>query len=104
MSRFSGLIGFSTVSETYPGVWTETINERRYYGDLLKNRTNFINNAVVNPGVTLNHTISILVDAFCLENSHNMRYVTVNGVKWRINNFELAHPRMIVNVGGVYND
>ena len=37
MAKFYGKIGYSETNETSPGVWTETIIERNYYGDLLRN-------------------------------------------------------------------
>ena len=37
MNKFSGKIGFATEVESKPGVWTENITERTYYGEVLLN-------------------------------------------------------------------
>ena len=37
MSKFYGEIGYAVTKETAPGVYTETVEKRNYYGDLLRN-------------------------------------------------------------------
>ena len=37
MAKFYGVIGYAVTEETKPGVWTEKIIERMYYGDLIRN-------------------------------------------------------------------
>ncbi len=37
MAKFYGVVGYGTMAETAPGVWTEQITERTYYGDLIRN-------------------------------------------------------------------
>ena len=37
MAKFYGAIGYAVTEETKPGVWTEKIIERMYYGDLTRN-------------------------------------------------------------------
>lgn len=36
MAKFYGVIGYAVTEETKPGVWTEKIIERMYYGDLTR--------------------------------------------------------------------
>ena len=33
-----------------------------------------------------------------------MRYVEFMGAKWKISSVEVQYPRLILTVGGVYND
>ena len=37
MDKFYGKIGFSSTKETSPGIWTEEIVDKEYYGDILRN-------------------------------------------------------------------
>lgn len=33
-----------------------------------------------------------------------MRYIEFMGAKWKITNIEVQYPRLILTVGGVYNE
>ena len=41
MAKFFGNIGYAKTIETEPGVWEETIIEKPYYGDLVKNSSHY---------------------------------------------------------------
>lgn len=103
MSKFHGAVGYGIASETHPGVWEETIIERNYYGDVLKNRMNIQQNNVINAGITINNTISIVTDNFARENALSIRYVTYLGKKWCVSSIEVEYPRILLTLGGLYN-
>lgn len=103
MAKYHGAIGYGVSTETYPGVWDESIIERKYYGDITKNRMNVQQNTVINGGITLNNIISIVTDSFARENAFNIRYATYLGKKWRVTNIEVEFPRIILTLGGLYN-
>lgn len=103
MSKYHGYVGYATSSETYPGVWEETVVEREYYGDVIKNRTNIQQNSDVNGQITINNSISIIGDPFAHEHIYSMRYITYLGKKWCITNVEIEYPRLTLNIGGMYN-
>ena len=103
MARFFGKIGFSITGETVPGVWTDTVTERNYYGDVLRNTGQHAAGESINDNLNIGNQFSILADPFANENFHNMRYVNWMGANWKITSVEVQYPRLILQVGGVYN-
>lgn len=102
-NKWHGVIGFVDTVETKPGVWKEQITERKYYGDVSRNSRRWENGDKVNSDLTLSNTISILADSYANANFGNMRYLEYGGVKWCINNIEVAQPRLTLTIGGLYN-
>lgn len=103
MPKFFGKIGYSETTETKPGVWVEDIVEREYYGDLVRNSSNWRNADKLNDDISINNSISILADPYALNSFHKMRYVNFMGANWKITNVEVEFPRIILTLGGVYN-
>lgn len=104
MAKFFGSIGFAEQqTETSPGVWEESIIEREYYGDLIRNIRRLQSGDKVNDDVNVTNEISIVSDPFANENFHSMRYVEFMGAKWKITSVEVQYPRLILTIGGVYN-
>ena len=103
MAKFYGVIGYVETVEIEPGVWEETIVERPYYGDLTRNTSGFQSSGGVNDDININNNISIVADPYAYENFYQMRYVVLEGAKWRITNVEVNRPRLILTVGGIYN-
>lgn len=44
------------------------------------------------------------MDQFAVENVGNMRYATYMNSKWKITDVEVEYPRLILTLGGVYNE
>lgn len=103
MARWYGTIGYAEVTETAPGVWTETIVPREYYGDLNRNIRHISSNDKVNEDISVNNELSIVSDPYALENFYQMRYAEFMGVKWKVSSVEVRYPRLILSLGGVYN-
>lgn len=103
MSKYHGFVGFAKSDETAPGVWEEVVKEREYFGDVIKNRTSMQQSGVVNTNIVISNNISIVADEYAFENFCDMRYITYLGKKWQITSVELSRPRIIMNVGGIYN-
>jgi hypothetical protein len=103
MAKFYGKIGYSTTEETAPGVWEESVTERSYYGDLIRNTRRYQSTDQVNDDVNISNEISILADPYAYENFHSMKYVEFMGAKWKVTSVEVQYPRLILSVGGVYN-
>lgn len=103
MAKFSGKIGYAVTGETSPGIWAETITEYSARGDLLNSSYSMNNSDKVNTDISLSNRISIVASAKLHEQIHNLRYVTINGIKWTIESVELAPPRIILTTGGVWN-
>lgn len=103
MARFHGVIGFAQTEETAPGVWSEVVREREYFGDILRNTFQYQQGKELNSNLTLNNMFSIVADAFAYGNFGTMRYVKWMGSLWQITNIEIQRPRLILTIGGVYN-
>lgn len=104
MAKFYGAIGYIVQSEIRPGVWSDEITERNYYGDLTRNTSQYQTSDKLNDNLNISNTISIVADPFAYENFHAMKYVEFMGAKWKITNIEVQYPRLILTVGGVYNE
>ena len=104
MAKFYGVIGYAVTKETAPGVWTEEIAEQSYYGDLTRNMRRLQDSGDLNDDINVANEISIVADPFAYQNFHAMRYVEFMGAKWKISSVEVQYPRLILTVGGVYND
>ena len=104
MTRYHGYVGYAIDVEAYPGVWEERISEHEYFGDVLKNRINMQQGSVVNAKITISNNISIIADPFAFEHVYAMRYVTYLGEKWSIANVSIERPRLILTLGGLYNE
>lgn len=103
MAKFYGKVGYVEVTETAPGVWTETPTERSYYGDVTRNTRRLENGEHLNDNVVVNNMISIVADAYAYNHFFAMRYVKWMGAAWKITNVQVEKPRLILTVGGVYN-
>lgn len=103
MAKFFGEIGYVNLVESSPGVWTEEVIKRNYYGDVTRNNRRLQSANQLNDDINISNEISILADPYATENFHAMRYVEFMGAKWKINNVEVQYPRLILTLGGVYN-
>ena len=103
MGKWYGKIGYAETIETEPGIWEEQITERSYYGDVLPSRWMRQSSDKVNSDINISNRISIIADPFAIQNCSSMVYVEYAGSKWKISDIEINHPRLIINLGGVYN-
>lgn len=104
MAKFYGVIGYSTTDESKPGVWDEQITEREYVGDVIRNIGKFQTSENLNDNINVANEISIVSDPFANKNFHSMRYICFMDTKWKITNVEVRYPRLILTIGGVYNE
>lgn len=104
MAKYYGEIGYGFTKEVSPGVWEEEITERPYYGDVIKNTRRLQNSGTVNGEVSISNRISIVSDPFASENFFAIRYAVYMGVKWTVTEVDVNYPRIILTLGGVYND
>lgn len=101
--KWYGEIGFAETVETRPGVWEEQITKHNYYGDVIRN-TRRLQTANLNDDINVSNEISILADPYAYQNFHSIRYLEFMGSKWKVTNVEVQYPRLILSLGGVYND
>lgn len=104
MAKFYGNIGYSGMIETEPGIWDESIIEKPYYGDLVRNNSRYQNSGEVNDNIILSNNISVVADPYARENFSHIRYVEFMGAKWKVTNAEVQYPRIILTIGGLYNE
>lgn len=103
MARYSGKIGFAVTKETKPGVWADEITERTYYGDLTRNTRRLQSSGNLNDNLIISNELSIVADPYANENFHAIRYAVFMGTKWKINSVQVQYPRLILELGEVYN-
>lgn len=103
MAKYYGKIGYAETVETNPGVWTEQITERSYYGDMIRNTRRLQSAEQVNDNINIANDLSIIADPYAINNFHTMRYAEFMGAKWKISNVEVQYPRLILTLGGLYN-
>lgn len=107
MAKYYGEVGYRTTVETEPGIWEEVIdNSHKYYGDVLKNYTRNDNNTYISTvkSPICNNSISILADPYAFENFQNIIYAEYMKAKWVVTNVDVQYPRLILTLGGVYNE
>lgn len=103
MAKWCGIIGYAEQVETTPGVWSEQITERKYYGDVIRNNRRLQSAGKLNDDINVGNEISIVADPFANNNFHSMRYVEFMGTKWKVTTVDVQYPRLILSLGGVYN-
>lgn len=103
MTKYCGNIIFVKVTETVPGVYEEEPFSRRYKGDVEKNWRRWNQGDGINNNLNVNNTLSIVADSFLYENLGMIRAVEWMGSYWDVSSLEIRRPRLILEVGGVYN-
>ena len=104
MPKCSGVIGYALAGETQPGVWTEGITEKKYIGEIVKDNRRIVDQSEINGSINISNNISIISNRFMLDNMAYMRYLTFNNSKWKISSVEIKPPRIIITLGGFYNE
>lgn len=103
MAKFFGEIGYVTKEETRPGIWENVIAEKQYSGEIYRFVRRWQNGTKVNDDVNISAQISVIADSYLLDNMHCVRYVKLNGVAWEVGSIEPQYPRLLLDLGGVYN-
>lgn len=101
--KFAGKVGYEVLQETRPSVWQQIITERPYRGDVNRVSRRYQSGDKVNDDIVISNEIEILADAFAFENFQNIKYVTWMGINWTVNTITVEPPRLILEIGGVYN-
>lgn len=104
MAKFCGVIGYAVTKETEPGIWEEQIVEVEYFGDVIRNTRRINAPGKVNDDISISNQISIIADPFANNNFHAMKYVVFMGAKWKVSEVTVEYPRLILAIGGLYNE
>lgn len=101
--RFFGVVGYGESVETAPGVWTDQIVEREYYGDVIRNARDLQEGVSVNDDIVVGNRISILADQYATQYFAKIKYVAWAGNLWKVSSVEVQSPRLILSIGSVYD-
>ena len=104
MAKFAGLVGYASQVETSPGIWE--VDERTLVmkGDLIRQNADSSENGKVNGDIALGHRLSLIGDAYAFDNYYNLKWVMIDGRKWTVSSVEIQRPRLIIGIGGLYNE
>lgn len=110
MTKYYGIIGYvCTVEGIDPetgkgnGIWTNKIEERFYFGDVLEKGYRSQAGENINNNKTIGNRLSIVADSYAYQNFHAIRYAEFMGTYWNVTNITVEHPRLILSLGEVYN-
>lgn len=104
--KYFGKIAYAETEEveTAPGVWEEQLTVNEYYGDVIRNTRRRDGGDKINDDITVNVQISIVADPFLLQNFHAIRYLEWMGNKWKVSEVDVQFPRLVLTLGGLYNE
>ena len=103
MAKFCGKIGYETMTESSPGVYTPELTVRTYFGDVTRQSRRLEGAQKVNDDIDISNQISIVADPFAYAHFHEMKWVEWYGSKWKVTSVEVSYPRLNLSIGGVYN-
>ena len=105
MAKYHGEITYAWTEEDAenPGNWVERVVVKPYDGDVIREKRVNQSGDKVNDDLTLSNRISILANPYACQNFHRIRCVSWMGAKWKVTSAEVLYPRLILEIGGVYN-
>lgn len=104
--KFFGKIGYVWAEEgtgEREGIAEEIAEEHEYYGDVLSNNRRYDQGPSIVDDINVSNRISIIADAFAWDHIFAMKYIEYLGQKWKVTNVEVARPRLILQIGGIWN-
>lgn len=105
MAKYYGIIGYYfDEKEVEPGIWEPVMEERTAFGDIIKYDKQTENNGSVNDSFKLTNKISFIADPYAMDNFQRIKYATYLGSKWSVKSATVDYPRLILYLGGVYNE
>lgn len=102
--KWSGKIGFVETKETRPGVWENVTTECNFYGDVIRDIRKNQSSGQVNDDINISNRISIVSNSFVRDNLSFMKYIEFMGAKWKITEVEVQYPRLVLTIGGLWNE
>ena len=102
--KFYGKVGYGYQVEVKPGVYSEEIIEKTYYGEVTRNSRRWEASDNLNDNLTINNVVDIIADAYAIQHFYAIKWVEWQGVKWKVNYAEVQRPRISLTLGGVYHD
>lgn len=105
MARFYGEVGYGNSVETPPnsGVWVDVMEEKPYYGEVIRNTRKNEAGEGLNDDLRVNNSISVVADQYAIDHFFKVKYIRWMQVLWTVTNVEVKTPRLIFTLGEVYN-
>ena len=103
MTKYFGEIVFSKTEKFDNGIVAEKTVGRKYKGDVEKNWRRWETGERLNDNININNTLSIVADSFLFAHLGMIRAVEWMGSYWEVSSIEVKRPRLILEIGGVYN-
>lgn len=106
MAKFMGKVGFAEYLETAPDVHQEVVTEKPYLCETKRSYQRYSSSAVgsTNDDVVMSNQIEIVCgNEYAFSHVSFIKYVTYKGVRWKVQSFEERFPRIVLNLGEVYN-
>ena len=105
MTKFAGLVGFAAgQSEVRPGIVEEAYEEHPMRGDVIRASKVEQESNTRYDTMALSNRISVMGDKYAYDNFMAIRYVKYMGGQWKVTDVEIQRPRMILTLGGVFNE
>ncbi len=105
--KYSGNAGFRiTDVEVEPDVFEPQVVVKKVRGDVVTSRYHHDQNGDKSTidNIRITNQISLVADQFFMKHISNLLYVESQGVKWNVESFTIKPPRVILDLGGVYNE
>ena len=102
--RFHGKVGYFDTVETKPGLFEEQLIFRTYYGDVIQNRKRDSLGSKVIADIQVTNQISIVADAYARDHFFKLRCVEWQGALWSVSDVDVQPPRLILSLGGLYDE
>lgn len=103
MTRTTGVIGYAESRLVRPGVSEDVIVEYKYRGDVLRNSAGPQEGDKILDDLKVGNSISIVASPFHRKNFTRLKYISWLGELWKVSNVDVALPRLILRLGGLYN-
>lgn len=103
MARYYDKVGYDLPGSHVNGVWKPNVVERALYGSISRASSSLQPSDQVNDNVRLYNQISVVADAFALENFSNIKYAYWMGTAWTVTSVDVNRPRLILSLGEVYD-
>ena len=104
MAKYYGHVGYGVNVLIRPGVYSTDPTEREVFGDIFKDTSLNKKGEGLNDDISLSMKISFIADPFATNNYSQIKYATHMGAKWKVNSIDVQFPRLVLTLGGVYND
>lgn len=86
-----------------PGNWKEYEVTKPYMGDWKRVESKWVSGDKLIDDKRVNNQLEIISDPFAVMNFTHIRYVQWMGQLWSVNTVTLRPPRIVMEIGGLYN-